>query len=101
MVHHGMAGEADLAGDAHALGPRLHALELDPLARGVALDARKALEEIEVPPRAPVLAVGHRGQADLLLLADESLDLAILDGAEVRGRDLAALVSGARVLEGR
>ena len=72
MRDHGMAGEAELAGDARALGPRLHAGKGDALVHDIALDAVETPEEIEVPPRAAELAVGDGAQPHLLLLLDDA-----------------------------
>ena len=81
-----MAGEAELADDAHALGLGLDAGELDALAGVEHLDAIETLVEIELPPGAAELAVGRELEADLLLLPDDLLDLAILDRLELRRR---------------
>ena len=85
MLDHRMAGEADLADDAGAFGARLHAGKRDALRHRVALDAVEPPEEIEVPPGAAELAVGDRLEADLLLLLDDALDLAVLDRLELGG----------------
>ena len=53
-----MAGEADAAGDAHALGLGLDAVEDDAVTDLVELGAVEPFEEIELPPRAAKLAVG-------------------------------------------
>ena len=89
VLDHRMAGEADLAGDLHALGARLHRREGDAFAHHVALDAVEAPEEIEMPPRAAELAVGDGLQADVFLALDDALDLAVFDRLQVGGRDLA------------
>src|SRR5262249_42423537 len=75
MLEHRVAVEVELADDAH--GPRLglHAVELDAMVGDVSLDAGEPLEEIEMPPRAPVLAVGDRLEAYSFLLLDDLLDL--------------------------
>src|SRR5262249_32057285 len=65
----------------------------------VDLDPVEHAEEIEVPPRAAELAVGCELEADLLLLAHDLLDLAVLDLLELRIGDRALLVLGACVLE--
>src|SRR6185503_15539731 len=51
MLEHRMRAEADLAGDADALGPGFLALELDAVVEAVLLDALEHAEEIEMPPR--------------------------------------------------
>src|SRR5262249_23622857 len=56
-------------------------------------------QEIEVPPRAAELTVGDRLQADLFLLLDDALDLAILDRLERSGVDLSLGMLFARLLE--
>ena len=99
MLEVRMAGETDLANDPHALGLGGDACERDALAGGVELDAVEPLVEIELPPGAAELAVGRELEADLLLLADRLLDLAVLDFLQLRGGDLAALMPGARFLE--
>ena len=53
------------------------------------LDAVEAPEEIELPPGAAEFAVGDRLQADLFLLLDDALDLAVLDRLQRGGVDLA------------
>ena len=60
-----------------------------PVSMTVALGAVEAPEEIEMPPGAAELAVGDGLQADLLLLLDDALDLAVFDRLEVGGADLA------------
>ena len=95
-----MVGEAELADDARALGAGLQALERDALFHGVALGAVEPPEEIEVPPGATELAVGDRLKPDLLLLLDNAFDLAVLDGLERGGVDLALGVLLARLLHG-
>src|SRR4029077_8316996 len=54
----------------------------------VALGAVEPPEKVEVPPGAAELAVGDGLQADLLLLLDHPLDLAIFHRLEVGGADL-------------
>ena len=83
MLQHRMVGEADLAVDAQALRLGLHALELDAVVELVELDAVEHAEEIEVPPGAAEFAVGRELEADLLLLLDDLLDLAVLDLLEL------------------
>ena len=96
-----MAVKTDLADDAHRARLGLDAVELDAVVGGVALDPGQAFEEIEMPPRAPVFAVGDRLKADLFLLLDDLLDLAVLDLLELRGGDGAGLALRARVFDGR
>src|SRR5262245_749696 len=99
MLDHRMAREADLADDARALGPRLHARERDPLVHHVALETSEAPEKIEMPPGAAELAVGDRLQAHRLLLLDQPLDLAVFDRFELGRRDLALLALPARLFQ--
>jgi hypothetical protein len=96
-----VGGEIDLAGHAHALGLGLDAAKGDALAGGVEFNAVEPLVEIELPPRAPQLAVGRELQPDLFLLLDDLLDLAVLDLPELSGGDLALLALRARLLERR
>ena len=86
MLEHRVMVEADLAFDADAERLGLHALELDAVVELVDLDALQHAEEIEVPPGAAVLAVGRELEADLLLLLDDLLDLAVLDLLELGRR---------------
>src|ERR1051325_11074425 len=97
MFDMGMAREADLAGDADALGLGGDAGELDAFAGRIELDAVETLVEIELPPRAAELAVGGELQPDLLLLADDPVDLAVLDLGELRIGDLAPGALGPRL----
>ena len=84
VLEHRMAAEIDFVDDARAFRPRGHAGERDPGVHRVALDAGEAPQKIEVPPRAAELAVGDRVEADLFLLLDDLLDLAVLDRLESR-----------------
>ncbi len=60
MVEHRMIGrKVELADDVHRLGLGLDAVELDAVIEDELLAAREPPEEIEVPPRAAVLAVGR------------------------------------------
>src|SRR5262249_47178805 len=77
----------------------LHALELDAVVELVDLDALQHAEEVEVPPRAAVLAIGRELETDVLLLLDDLVDLAVLDRLEVSFAELARLVLGTRVLD--
>src|SRR5579872_1817076 len=54
-----------------------------------------------MPPRAAELAVGHGLQADVLLLADDALDLAVLDRGEIGRGNLIPGAPRPRLLEGR
>ena len=89
MLEMRMAGEADLADDADALGLGLDAGKDDAPAGIEHLDAVEALVEVELPPGAAELAVGRELEPDLLLLLDDLLDLAVFDLAKLRVGDLA------------
>ena len=86
MLEMRMAGEAELADDADRLGLGLDAGENDALAGVEHLDAVEALVEVEMPPGAAELAVGRELEADLLLLLDDLLDLAVFDLGEAARR---------------
>ena len=101
MLQHRVIGEADLAGDLDALHLGLHALELDAVVELVELDAVEHAEEIEMPPGAAEFAVGGELEADLLLLLDDLLDLAVLDLFELGRGDRALLALRARLLDRR
>src|SRR5262245_7784291 len=101
MREHGMAGKADPAGDLDPFRTGRNAVELDAMVGGVGRHPVEALEEIEVPPGAPELAAGGELEADLLLLLDDLLDLAVLDLLQLRRADLALLAFRPRVLERR
>jgi len=97
-----MAAErAELADDAQHHGPRLHALELDLALAEIGLDTVELAEEIVVPERTAVFAVGDRLQPDRFLLLDDAFDLAVFDRLQLLGRDLAALALGAGVFQCR
>ena len=64
-------------------------------------DAVEPPEEIEMPPRAPQLAVRDAAQTQVLLLSDDALDLAILDRRETGRIERAVRIAPARVLERR
>ena len=100
MLEHRMVRrEVDLAGDLVALRPGRDAVELDAMRQRDLLDAVEAPEEIEVPPGAAILAVGRELEADLLLLAHDLLDLAVLDRLELARAELALLMPGAGGLD--
>jgi hypothetical protein len=101
MLDHGMAGVAELAFHARALGPRLRRGEGDALAHVVALDAVESPEEVEVPPRAAELAVGDGVKSDFFLLFDDALDFAILDRLQRLAGYGAAGALRARFMNGR
>ncbi len=67
----------------------------------IGVDAVKPAEKIEMPPGAAEFAVGGELQTDLLLLGDDLLDLAVLDGLKCGGVDLGLGEFGARLLQRR
>src|SRR5262249_940548 len=101
MLDHGMAGEADLAGDLDAVVARGHAGKGDTGLHCIAFDAVEAPEKIEMPPRAAEFAVGDRLQPDAFLFFDGVLDLAVLNRFELIGADFAFGAPLARRLDRR
>src|SRR5262252_8418528 len=95
-----MARKSELADYARPLRARLHAGERDALVHRVAFDAIKSPQEIKVPPRTTEFTVGDRLQADLLLLADDTLDFAVFDGGQIGRGNLALGATRAHLLEG-
>ena len=65
----------------------------------VQVDALQPAEKIEMPEGAPEFTIGRELHADVFLLLDQLLDLFVLDRLELRGRDLALLALGARLLQ--
>jgi hypothetical protein len=59
----------------------------------------KRPKEVEMPPRAAELPVGHGLQADRLLGANDRLDLAVFNLPQRGVADLLCGVSGARFLD--
>jgi hypothetical protein len=100
VVEHRVVGEADASRHLDAFRLGLDTGELDAVLGGERRDAVEPLEEVEVPPRAAELTVGRALQADILLLADDRCDLAVLDRLERVRRDPALLMLRARFLEG-
>src|SRR5215510_6367443 len=96
-----MAGKADPARDLDPFRARRNAVKLNTVVGGVGRHPVEAFEEIEVPPGAAELAVGGELEADLLLLLDDLLDLAVLDLLQLRRADLALLALRPRGLERR
>ena len=101
VLQHRVIGEADLAGDLDAQRLGLHALKLDAVVELVEFDAVEHAEEIEMPPRAAELAVGGELEADLFLLLDDLLDLAVFNLFELSRRNRALLALRARLLDRR
>src|SRR6516162_1379657 len=66
----------------------------------ISLAARQVLEEIEVPERAPKLAVGDCGEPDLLLSPDCGFDFLVFYRLELSRRYLTAAVLLPRLLQG-
>ena len=79
----------ELAGDPIAFRPRLDAAELDSVRKRDLFTARQPPKEIEVPPGAPVLAVGRELEPDVLLPPDDLDDLLILAVGQFLGGDSA------------
>ena len=99
MLEHRMAGKADLAGDPHAFVAGGDGGKGDAGLHDVAFDTVEPPEEIEMPPRAPELAVADRLQPGRFLPADDVFDFAVLDGRELGFRDLALGAAFARRLQ--
>src|SRR5271154_2718311 len=100
MLDHRVAGiAAEPALEAQQDRPRLRPLELELALPEIGLDAVEADQEIGLPGRPAVFAVGDRFEADVFLAADQLDDLLVLDGAQVGGADLTALMPAARRLE--
>src|SRR5204863_1113779 len=59
VIDHGVGGKAELAGDSRAFGAGLYAGKRDSLIHDFALHPVETPEEVEMPPRAPELAVGN------------------------------------------
>src|SRR5262249_14487028 len=84
---------------AHAQWLRLHALKLDAVVELVNLDAVEHAEEIEVPPRPAILAIGGKLKPDVFLFLDQLLDLFVLDRIQLRVVDGPHLMTRARILD--
>src|SRR6185369_17936862 len=65
------------------------------------LDTAEMPEEIVLPARAAQLAVGREREPDLGLPGDDGCDLAVLDRAQLIGRDLAVCATLARLAQRR
>src|SRR5262249_24434077 len=101
VVEHRRLGAPDLARDFHERRLLLGILEFR-VAVGVALVERHAVEvgdEVDVPPVAPELAVGHRLYADRFLLRDDLADMLVLDGFQLGRARLAGPGLVARVVQ--
>src|ERR1700733_13114277 len=83
VLQHRMVGKPDLAVDTDALRLGLDALELNAVSKLVDLDAVEHAEEIEMPPRATIFAVGPELEADPFLFGDDLRDFLVLDGLEL------------------
>ena len=101
VLQHRMIGKSDLAGDLDAARLGLHALKLNAVIELVDFHAVEHAEEIEVPPRAAKLAIGGKLKADLFLLLDDLLDLAVFNLFELSRRNRALLALRARLLDRR
>src|SRR5262249_2878556 len=102
MLEHGVSGKAaELARHPqhHRLRLRPGPLEPDLALALIGLDPVQLAEKVVVPEAAAELAVGDRLEPHMPLLADDLLDLAVLDLLQLLGRDLAFLAARARRLE--
>ena len=79
VVQHGMVRETDLAGDGDALRLGLDAFELNRGDAARPFDPVKSGEEVEVPPGATELAIGHGLETGFFLSGDHVPDARILD----------------------
>jgi hypothetical protein len=82
-----MLPEPHLAVDVQALRPGLDPVELDGLLAAHQLHAFQRRQEVEVPPGAAELAVGHGLQPGLFLPRDHVADAAVLHLLQVGGAD--------------
>src|SRR5262249_10951684 len=101
LDHRVAVDAAEPALEAQQDRPRLRALELELALAPIGLDAGERGEEIGLPRRAAIFAVGDRPEAGGFLLADQRDDLAVLDGAQRSRVDLAALALRPRRLQRR
>src|SRR5580704_2349989 len=92
---------AELPDDAQQDWPRLRpgGGELDLAFADIRFDVVEVFQEIVVPGDAAVFAVGDRFESGRLLLADDALDLAILDFGQRRGGDFTTLALLARLFQ--
>src|SRR4029079_3529634 len=101
MINTGVVGQADFADDAERARLGLNTLELDSVIDFIDLDTVEHAEEIVMPPRATVLAVGRKLQPDFFLLCDDLFDLTVFDLLELGRRDLAFFMLQTRCLQRR
>src|SRR4051812_41603503 len=101
LEHRVVGGEIELARDLDALRSRLHAMEFYAVIEHHFLTTRQSPEEIEMPPRPAVFAIGRKHEAQFLLFLDDRLDFAILCLAQLRSGDFPLLAPGTRLLDGR
>src|SRR5262249_23510764 len=99
MIEHGVSGKTDLALHAQQHGLRLRSLKLDLALADVGFNAFQLFEKVDLPEGAPELTVGDRPQPDLLLLANDRLNLTVFDRSECRSVNLAALVTDAGIFQ--
>src|SRR4051794_29043305 len=100
VLDHRMGGvRPELAGDAQHHRLRLLALELDLAFAQIGFDTVELAEEVVVPERPAVFAVGDGFESHRLLLLDDRLDLAVLDRLKLLGRDLVLFAPGPRLLQ--
>src|SRR4029079_13441153 len=99
LDHRVRPGHAELARDLDAFVARIDAGEGDAGFHDMLLGAVEAPEKIEMPPRAAEFAVSDGVQADVLLLPDDALDLAVFDFLERLRRHLALGAPGPRLVD--
>jgi len=101
VLQHRVVGKPYRAGYGHVVSARLNVGKLN---TGFALNEFHAIEtrqKIEMPPFAPELAVGHRLQAEPLLLLYGLADALIFDFLKSPGIDFAFAKIATRILERR
>ncbi len=101
MRKHARLRAPDLARDDHVGRLLFDVLELGALGvlRLGDIDAVEAVQKVDVPPVAAELAVRDRLQPDVFLELDDVADVLVLGVLQLRGRDLAFLGLGARLVE--
>jgi hypothetical protein len=81
--------------------PRLRSLELELALAAIGFHPFERHQEVGLPRGAAIFAVGDGGETHVLLAPDQRDDLAILDGLQCGGVDLAPLAPQARFPERR
>ena len=95
-----MTDEIHLSGNLYCLVLCLDTVKLNARGGGDRFDTLEAAEEVEMPPGAAKFAVGRELEADVFLLPDDLLDLAVFDIRECGGIDFVPRALGARFLRG-